>query len=147
MKNFQGKPNLLEVKMIYGIGVDLVDIRRMERVIKRWGKRFINRIFTPLEKEASYKRARPHAAFAMRFAAKEAFSKALGLGMKGGVKWREIEVYNDPRGKPGIRATGTTLSICKEKGIDGIHLSLSDEAQNAIAMVVLECGHEIGKRF
>ncbi|HDG98642.1 MAG TPA: holo-ACP synthase [Desulfobacterales bacterium] len=133
--------------MIYGIGVDLVDISRMERVLKRWGDRFVDRVFTPVEKKTSYKRVRPYPAFALRFAAKEAFSKALGLGMRGGVKWKEIEVYNDSRGKPGIRTSGTTLSICKERGIDEIHLSLSDEGQNAIAMVVLEKGHEIGKRF
>ena len=130
--------------MIYGIGVDLVNICRMEKVVKRWGDRFVDRVFTAIEKEISYKRSRPYAALALRFAAKEAFSKALGLGMKQGVKWKEIEVFNDPKGKPGIRPSGTTLSICREKGINAIHVSLSDETDNAIAMVVLERGHEVG---
>jgi len=130
--------------MIYGIGVDLVDIARMERVLNRWGPRFVDRVFTTAEKKFSFERTNPYAAFAMRFAAKEAFSKALGLGMKGGVKWKDIEVFNDPKGKPGIRVSGKTLSICRQMGIGAIHLSLSDEGQNAIAMVVLEKGHEVG---
>lgn len=133
--------------MIYGIGIDLVDVRRIERVVRRWGPRFVDRVFTDLEKQTSYKRARPYFAFALRFAAKEAFSKALGLGMKEGVKWREIEVFNDKRGKPGIRPLGQTLSICKEKKINGIHLSLSDEKNDAIAMVVLEGKDETGQGF
>ncbi len=130
--------------MIYGIGVDLVHIPRMERVVRKWGSRFVDRVFTSEERNTSFKRSRPYAALALRFAAKEAFSKALGLGMKQGVKWREIGVYNDSRGKPGIRPSGTTLSICKERGISAIHLSLSDEKDNAVAMVVLEKSHEIG---
>ena len=130
--------------MIYGIGVDLVDIPRMQKVLDRWGARFVDRVFTPVEKRTSYGRKRHYAAFAMRFAAKEAFSKALGLGMKEGVKWKDIEIFNDPKGKPGIRVSGKTLSICKQVGIGTIHLSLSDEGQNAIAMVVLEKDHEIG---
>ena len=133
--------------MIYGIGIDLVDVRRIERVVRRWGPRFVDRVFTDLEKQASYKRARPYFAFALRFAAKEAFSKALGLGMKEGVKWKEIEVFNDKRGKPGIRPLGQTLSICEGKKISGIHLSLSDENNNAIAMVVLEVKDETGQGF
>ena len=133
--------------MIYGIGIDLVDVRKIERVVKRWGPRFVDRVFTDLEKETSYKRTHPYFALALRFAAKEAFSKALGLGMKEGVKWREIEVFNDKRGKPGIRPLGQTLSICEEKNIGAIHLSLSDEKQNAIAMVVLEGKDETGQGF
>ncbi|RLB43730.1 MAG: hypothetical protein DRH12_02225 [Deltaproteobacteria bacterium] len=124
--------------MIYGIGVDLVDVTRIEKVVKRWGSRFVDRVFTDLEKQTSYKRVHPYSALALRFAAKEAFSKALGLGMKEGVKWKEIEVFNDEKGKPGIRPLGRTLSICREKDIGNIHLSLSDEKHNAIAMVVLE---------
>ena len=86
--------------MIYGIGVDLVDVTRIEKVVKRWGSRFVDRVFTDLEKQTSYKRVHPYSALALRFAAKEAFSKALGLGMKEGVKWKEIEVFNDEKGKP-----------------------------------------------
>ncbi len=126
--------------MVYGIGVDLVQIVRMERAIRKWGERFIVRVFTSEEARICQDRATPPAAFALRFAAKEAFSKAMGLGMKRGLKWREIEVFNDSRGKPGLRLHGSSLKICNEKGITGIHLSLSDERDYGVAMVVLEKG-------
>jgi holo-[acyl-carrier protein] synthase len=126
--------------MIYGTGIDLVSIQRMEKVILTWGDRFIKRVFT--DREARMCRGRPasHAAFALRFAAKEAFSKALGLGMRRGIHWRDIEVFNEPSGKPGLRLSGTAANICREKGISGIHLSLSDDGDYGIAMVVLERG-------
>lgn len=125
-------------KMIYGIGVDIVSIVRIENVIKRWDDRFISRVFTPDETEICYGRASYSSAFALRFAAKEAFSKALGFGIKEGLKWREIEVFNYQSGKPGLKLHGTSLEICREKDIAGIHLSLSDEVEYGIAMVVLE---------
>ena len=124
--------------MIYGIGVDLVKISRIETVIRRWGSRFVRRVFTSDEAEMCYRRHAPHYAFALRFAAKEAFSKALGLGMKNGIKWREIEVFNYPGGKPGLKLHGTSSEICRKNNITGIYLSLSDEAEYGIAMVVLE---------
>jgi len=124
--------------MIYGTGVDLVSIQRMERVILSWGDRFIQRVFTEREARFCRKRASSHTAFALRFAAKEAFSKALGLGMRKGVHWKDIEVYNDPSGKPGLRLSGASADLCREKGVTGIHLSLSDDGDYGIAMVVLE---------
>ena len=126
--------------MIYGIGVDLVNVQRIEKVIFRWGSRFVNRIFTDREARICYGRAFSHSAFALRFAAKEAFSKALGLGMRKGIRWRDIEVSNDAAGKPGLTLNGMASQICKEKGINGIHLSLSDDGDYGIAMVVLERG-------
>ena len=124
--------------MIYGIGVDLVSINRIEKVIRRWGNRFVGRVFTPDEASICYTRPSRPSAFALRFAAKEAFSKAIGLGMRKGIKWREIEVFNYPSGKPGLRLHGTCLRIYREKGITGIHVSLSDEGEYVVAMVVLE---------
>ncbi len=124
--------------MIYGIGVDIVRIVRIERVIKRWGDRFIGRVFTPDEAAICYDRVSPFSAFALRFAAKEAFSKALGSGIRKGLKWREIEVFNYPSGKPNLKLYGTSFEICRKKGIINIHLSLSDEGEYGIAMVVLE---------
>ena len=124
--------------MIYGIGVDIVSIVRIESVIKRWGDRFVSRVFTPDETAICYDRAYPSSAFALRFAAKEAFSKALGSGMRKGLKWRDIEVFNYPSGKPSLRLHGTSFEICREKDITGIHLSLSDEGEYGIAMVVLD---------
>jgi holo-[acyl-carrier protein] synthase len=130
--------------MIYGIGVDLVRIRRMGQVLEKWGDRFIKRVFTPDEINICFKRAFPPSAFALRFAAKEAFSKAMGLGMTRGMVWREIEVFNDPKGKPGLKVHGRSARVCDERGITNIHLSLTDEKEYAIAMVVLEKGHETG---
>jgi holo-[acyl-carrier protein] synthase len=124
--------------MIYGIGVDLVDILRIERVIRRWGDRFIKRVFGPAEIAACQGRPKPSAAFALRFAAKEAFSKALGLGMRKGLKWRDIEVFSHPSGQPGLRLHGKSEKICRGEGIIRIHVSLSDEGGYGMAMVVLE---------
>jgi len=126
--------------MIYGIGVDLVSIPRLEKVVLTWGDRFIRRVFTDQEARISNRRPARHSAFALRFAAKEAFSKALGLGMRNGIRWRDIEVFNERSGKPGLRLYGTASDICREEGINGIHLSLSDDGDYAVATVVLERG-------
>jgi holo-[acyl-carrier protein] synthase len=126
--------------MIYGIGVDLVNIGRMERVIKKWGDRFIQKVFTPAEIEICRKRMSPAPAFSMRFAAKEAFSKAMGTGMKKGVRWRDIEVFHYPGGRPGLRLHGRASERCREENITGFHLSMSDEGEYGAAMVVLEKG-------
>ena len=124
--------------MIYGIGVDLVKISRMERAIKRWGDKFVRRVFTPGEMEICYGRSSPASAFSLRFAAKEAFSKAIGLGMKKGIRWTDIEVFHYPGGRPGLRVLGRSLEICESEKITGFHLSLSDEGEYGLAMVVLE---------
>ncbi|MDB9822547.1 holo-ACP synthase [Deltaproteobacteria bacterium] len=124
--------------MIYGIGVDLVNIARMESVIKRWGDRFINRVFTPGEMEICYRRPSPISAFSLRFAAKEAFSKAMGTGMKKGVRWRDIEVFHYPGGRPGLKLHGRSSEKCEEEEITGFHVSLSDEGEYGMAMVILE---------
>lgn len=130
--------------MIYGIGVDLVSINRIEHVLEKWGDRFVDRVFTHDEASACYGRAFRASAFALRFAAKEAFSKAIGLGMRNGIKWREIEVFNFPSGKPGLKLNGKAFQICGQEGISGIHLSLSDEKEYCVAMVVLEAGGKGG---
>ena len=130
--------------MIYGIGVDLVNIKRVERVMERWGDRFVGRVFTPEEKEFCYKRAYPASAFALRFAAKEAFSKAIGFGMRRGIRWRDIEVFHHPGGQPYLKLHGKSSHVCREKKITGFHLSLSDEGEYGVAMVVLEKSDESG---
>lgn len=130
--------------MIYGIGVDLVSISRMEKVLKRWGNRFISKVFTDNEADTCYKRAFPPSSFALRFAAKEAFSKALGLGMKKGLRWRDVEVFHFPGGRPGLRLYGRSSDICRENKITGFHLSLSDENDYGMAMVILEKSDETG---
>ncbi len=124
--------------MIFGIGVDLVSIRRIERAIQRWGDGFVRRVFTP--EEAAQCSARPHpaSAFALRFAAKEAFSKALGLGMRKGLKWKDIEVRSEASGRPRLTLHGEASRICRRCGVGNLHLSLSDEGDYGVAMVVAE---------
>jgi len=131
--------------MIYGIGVDLVRIKRIEKAIRRWGDRFIGRVYTENETAICCGRSFPPAAFALRFAAKEAFSKAIGLGMKKGLRWRDIEVFHFPGGRPGLKLHGRSHEICQKERITGFHLSLSDEGEYGIAMVVLEKGNETGQ--
>jgi len=124
--------------MIYGIGIDLVRVGRMEAVLDRWGDRFIRRVFTEEEAQGCLKRAFPPSSFALRFAAKEAFSKAIGLGMRKGIRWRDIEVFHHPGGRPGLKLKGRSSEICRERRIVGCHLSLSDEGDYGAAVVVLE---------
>ena len=124
--------------MIYGIGVDLVNIKRMSRAIERWGNRFIGKIFTPREIEFCSQSRRSASRFALRFAAKEAFSKALGMGMRRGIRWRDIEVFHHKSGRPDLAIAGKALMFCRKEGISRWHISLSDEADYGIAVVVLE---------
>jgi len=131
--------------MIYGIGIDLVHIPRMDAVLNRWGDRFVKRVFTDREAEICRRRAYPPACFALRFAAKEAFSKALGLGMRKGIRWRDIEVFHLPGGRPGLEVRGTSSEICQKHGIGRLHLSLSDEGEYGAAVAVLEGNHETGQ--
>jgi len=131
--------------MIFGVGIDLVNIPRMEAVLLRWGERFVKRVFTEQEAQVCYQRAYPAAAFALRFAAKEAFSKALGLGMRKGIRWRDIEVLHLPGGRPTLNLKGRSSETCKEKGITRLHLSLTDEGDYGAAVVILEEKDETGK--
>lgn len=124
--------------MIFGTGVDIIKIDRIEKVVKKWGYRFIDRVFTSDEKAFCLKRIVPYSAFALRFAAKEAFSKALGTGMRKGVVWRDIEVFHLSSGKPGLNIYGKSLALCEDEGIKSFHVSLSDEAEYGVAMVILE---------
>lgn len=124
--------------MIYGIGIDLVQVSRIEDALNRWGDRFFGRVFTEAEAELCRKRAFPPSCFAMRFAAKEAFSKAMGLGMRKGMRWKDIEVFHHPGGKPGLKIHGISSEICRKERITRMHLSLSDEKGYVVAMVVLE---------
>jgi holo-[acyl-carrier protein] synthase len=126
--------------MIYGIGVDLVKVDRLKAAIERYGERFLNRVFTPREIAYCQGRARGSAsAFALRFAAKEAFSKALGVGLRqNGIRWRDVEVTPNPLGKPEISVTGRAADLCATAGITAAHLSLTDENDQALAVVILE---------
>ena len=125
--------------MILGLGNDLCDIRRIEKSLERFGDRFIQRIFTEVEQKRSEGRATRAASYAKRFAAKEAFSKALGVGLRqGGIRWREVEVVVNRLGKPGLAVSGRAAELCREAGIVNMQLSLADEDNHAMAVVILE---------
>lgn len=127
--------------MILGIGNDLIDIRRIDRTLQRFGDRFVARIFTQTEREKSDRRADPAASYAKRFAAKEACSKALGTGFRRGVYWRDMGVVNLRGGKPTMQLTGgaaARLAQLLPTGMDAqIDVSLTDEPPLAQATVII----------
>jgi len=127
--------------MIIGIGNDLIDIRRIDSTLKRFGDRFIDRIFTETERQKSLRRADPAASYAKRFAAKEACSKALGTGFRRGVYWRDMGVVNLQSGKPTMLLTGGAAARLAELIPDGmeaqIDISLTDEPPLAQATVII----------
>jgi len=127
--------------MILGIGTDLVDVERIEKVIERHGERFIARIFTPAERARAERRANPAATYAKRFAAKEACAKALGTGLRNGVFWRDIGVVNLPSGRPTLKLSGGALARLKAITPEGfearIDLTITDEGPMAEAFVVI----------
>jgi len=119
--------------------VDLIEIERIARAWGRWGVRFEKRLFTPAEIEACRSRPRSAACLAMRFAAKEAFSKAVGLGLRSSeLLWRDIEVQHNARGKPFLALSGTAAQVARKVKLKASHLSLTDEAGLAQAFVVIE---------
>ena len=124
--------------MIYGIGVDMVKIARIQKALETWGERFQGKVYTEKERSLCLSKARPNRYWAMRFAAKEAFSKAIGLGMRRGICWKDIEVTSNSFGKPELVLHGRAKEICLENGIKNIFLTLSDEDGYAVAVVVLE---------
>ena len=128
--------------MIVGLGSDLIDIRRIEETLGRFGPRFTNRIFTELERNRSEKKADRAASYAKRFAAKEACSKALGTGIHQGVFWRDMGVINLRSGRPTMLLTGGAaerLALLIPAGMKpNIHITLTDEPPMAMAVVIIE---------
>ena len=127
--------------MILGIGSDIIDIRRIERTLERFGERFVERVFTEAERRKSDGRINRAASYAKRFAAKEACSKALGTGFRAGVFWRDMGVVNLPSGKPTMRLSGGALARLQAITPPGmqaqIDLSLTDDDPQAQAIVVI----------
>ena len=127
--------------MIIGLGSDLIDIRRIERTIQRFGDRFLDRIFTDTERARSDARAERIASYAKRFSAKEACSKALGTGFRRGVYWRDMGVVNLASGRPTMRLTGGAARQLAELTPAGmraqIDVSLTDEPPTAQAIVII----------
>jgi holo-[acyl-carrier protein] synthase len=128
--------------LIYGIGTDICDLRRIEAVLARKGDRFAEKVLGPGElKVFAARRARVQARglryLATRFSAKEAFSKAIGLGMRMPMTWRACEILNGPGGRPEIRLHGELADWCAARGLLA-HVSVSDESDYAAAFVVVE---------
>lgn len=127
--------------MVIGLGSDIIDIRRIEKSIARFGDRFLNRIFTADERRRAERRASQAPTYARRFAAKEACAKALGTGFRKGVFWRDLGVVNAPGGKPTMRLTGGAKARLEQLTPPGmaaqIDVSLTDDYPLAQAIVLI----------
>ena len=125
--------------MIYGVGTDIVEVARIEKALTRFGERFAKRILCPpeLKRFESHKQKANY--LAKRFAAKEAFTKALGTGIHAPANWHGVWVTNRSSGKPDLEFTEALQKVLSSKGISGCHLSLADERGMAVATVILEC--------
>lgn len=124
--------------MIYGIGIDVVEPHRVARLLEKYGERFPRRVLTPLEWPAYLKTVRPVLFIANRFAAKEAFSKAMGTGFRYPVTLQCISVVQNRAGKPGFAFNAPLGELLTSRGIVSHHLTISDESSLACACVVLE---------
>ncbi len=124
--------------MILGTGIDTVEIARFQRFIDEGNQALLNRLFAVAELECCVSKKQAASCLAGRFAAKEAFVKALGTGLRDGLNWIEIEVVNDLLGKPSIKLSGVTERIFLNRGSAAIHLSISHDGANAVAIVILE---------
>ena len=130
--------------MILGVGTDLLDIRRLERTLERWGERFCLRVYTEQERRRCDHHVNRAARYAQRYAAKEACAKALGTGFRDGVAWRDMEVDNLASGKPFLRLSGGAarrLARITPVGLRAaVELSLTDEYPFAHAIVIISAG-------
>lgn len=128
--------------MIIGIGNDLVDIRRIQKVLERHGARFAGRCFTLSEQQQAASRKDQAAFYAKRFAVKEAMLKALGTGFADGISWQDIAISNDQKGKPGVDLSGKAADRLNDIVPHGcayhVHVSISDEMPYAQAFVIIE---------
>lgn len=128
--------------MIVGLGSDIIDIRRIEKTLLKFGDRFVERVFTPIERKKSDSRKMREASYAKRFAAKEACAKALGTGIAHGVWWKDMGVVNLPSGRPTMELTNSALTVFnrlipeQHKGV--IHLTITDDFPWAQAFVIIE---------
>jgi holo-[acyl-carrier protein] synthase len=124
--------------MISGIGIDTVEIARFRRFLDEGNQAIMTRLFNQGERDHCSARKDAASCYAARFAAKEAFLKALGSGLRDGIAWHDMEVVNDESGKPELRLAGRAREIFVERGLGAAFLSLSHDGGQAVAMVVLE---------
>ena len=125
--------------MIFGVGTDVVEIARIEAALKRYGERFAKRVLCPPELERFHGHRLPANFLAKRFAAKEAFTKALGTGIRAPANWHGVWVRNLASGQPVLEFSEALQRFLKAKGVTTAHVSLSDERGVAFATVILEC--------
>ena len=125
--------------MIYGVGTDVVEIGRIQSALERHGERFARRILCEPELERFLRHRLPASYLAKRFAAKEAFTKALGTGIRAPANWHGVWVRNLPSGRPVLEFSDALKKLLAEKKVTQAHVSLSDERGVAFATVVLEC--------
>ena len=126
--------------MIFGIGTDIVELARFERMFARYGDRLVRRILSERELSVASTHASPARLIAKRFAAKEAFAKAVGSGLREPVSLRRISITHDSLGKPGLQFDEVLRTHLAQLGITANHLSISDERSMIVAFVVLETG-------
>ena len=124
--------------MIYGIGMDMVTVRRIQKNIERYGTRFAGKILSPVEMHEYHMVIKPASFLARRFAAKEALAKALGTGFSNGITFTSISISHGPDGQPMIICAGKILEIMAARGICNSHLTITDEKEYACACVILE---------
>ena len=128
--------------MIEALGIDLIEIKRVKKVKERWGKRFLERVYTPKELEYCLKKKYPEGSLAGRFAAKEAVMKALGTGLSSGVSWKDIEIINDRKGKPEVFLCGKTKKLLGKKRV---LISISHTKEDAIAQAMIISSPLVGE--
>jgi holo-[acyl-carrier protein] synthase len=124
--------------MISGIGIDTVDIARFRRFLEEGNQAIIARLFNQKERDRCSARKDAASCYAARFAAKEAFLKALGTGLRDGISWHDMEIVNNESGKPELLLAGRARELFKKQGLGAVFLSLSHDGGQAVAMVVLE---------
>ncbi len=132
--------------MILGVGTDLCDIGRIERALARFGDKFARRVLVASEFERFRRHRKPAAYLAKRFAAKEAFSKAMGTGIHFPVNWHNVWVENARSGKPSLKFSRPLAALLKRRGVAEVHVSLTDEIGMASAFVVLEGATEAARK-
>jgi holo-[acyl-carrier protein] synthase len=124
--------------MIKGIGIDTIELHRIERVYEEYGERFLNRIFSEEERRYALRYSDPVPRLAARFAAKEACMKALGTGWNHGVRWRDIVVTNAPTGKPEMTLLGKARDYADRLSVDAIHMTITHSREHAMVLVIFE---------
>ncbi len=130
--------------MLIGVGIDIVEIERVDEQVRKHGERFVNRVFAP--EEVAYCEQKPFRSqhYAVRFAAKEAAFKALGTGWQQGLSWQEVVLTNDRGGQPLLTLRGRAKELAAQRGVVRAHVSVSHSKQWAAAVVVLEGGQTSG---